>query len=73
MVVILHYDRGFPTQLSKQHRLAQMIVQSGPPSFINGWQLIWVYAVGRFAASWDYLLRNPWPGDTRKLVRVEVR
>lgn len=71
MDVILHYDSGFPTRLKKHSRLAQMIRQSGPP-VVDGWRLVWVHTVGRFAASWDYFLNNPWPGDKRKLVKVEA-
>lgn len=72
MNVILHYDSGFPTRLQHHGRLAALIERDGPPTTIDGFQLIWTRAVGRFAASWDYLLKNPWPGDKRKLVKVEL-
>lgn len=73
MDVILHYDSGFPTRLVKHHRLAALILRDGQPNAIDGFRLIWTKSVGRFAATWDYRLKNPWPGDTRKLIRVEVQ
>ena len=73
MDVILHYDSGFPTRLVNHPRLAGLIERDGPPNSIDGFRLVWVRAGGsRFVATWDYELKNPWPGDNRKLVHVEL-
>ena len=70
--VILYYDTGFPTRLKNHHRLAKMIERDGPPTTIDGFNLIWYKGADKYGASWNYYLKNPWPGDKRKLIKVAL-
>jgi len=72
--VTLRFDTGHPTGLQNAPRLAALLERDGPPDAIIGNKLVWVRAVGRYAAEWDYTLSSnqlQFRGQ-RQLVGVEL-
>lgn len=72
---VLVFDSGFPTRLPNHDRLAGMLVAHGRPlrivpdgpGFLVEWPPI-------FPGIPDpvYRIRNPWPGDRRRVVDVRL-
>lgn len=75
-VPVLLFDSGFPTRLPNHNRLASMLEAHGAPlRIVKSGPLFRIEWPPLFPGVPDpvYEIRNPWPGDRRSIVGVELR